>query len=1234
MESLRELLAPKTVNKFSFTANVLWFVLGVVLSSVFLDMENNDPRFHCDAKDDQELIQGKCHEQYEKRYNELSIPVYAFVLFNFFIPMIACGIYSQYVKSRISELEQQQQPLQPRQGSPPRKLFKAYCFQLVARFLLGILCISLQKTVFYPQTFPSNFTCDLMEKDQPSENITQTQTYECHNQRATSKNFWTYAVIGVNGIFAFLVLMEIFYILTRVMKKRRLVEDFPFYAFHLRSLAIVQPEQQRHQQQSLFQAMKDNIIKETERLELRDLQLPFLPSPGEGNTLPKELKIDQIYTNLIIHEGRVNYNFSGDRREQLKAYPKPNKNSPSIQARNIIDAHYKNVLVVGRPGIGKSLFCIKLLRDWASDTETENSQLKFEAIFLLKFRRMNSIEKPLTLRELLAFSEYSPDLNEDAVWKYVLENPTKVLLIFDGVDEFKLKKNIAKCNNSDQPNDVTAKMSVPALFNKIASGKLLWGATVLTTTRPNAVSFVKHLKFDKTVEILGFTSEQVEDYVNKFTADEQEGTGRTIWQHISSNLNIFSMCYVPVNCFIICTCLLHVLQTLKSNVSTILPTKLTEIYSIAIKMFYFKHSRNDYKQYQGQADFIREKFENLRGNVKDHFKLLGEIAFTGIKEGRLIFESKEVEGLEDCGLLHRLPNLCASADTPFEKPKAQFCFMHLTIQEFLAAKYVADTKSEEQLRKFVHKRITQGAWHLVLQFVAGLLRKREASLKRIFVDALPLSTETFNEWRERKAEFDDDEVFDLKVRSKLIFWPLSMDRKLVVALSMCLYEIDVEDPILQTKLREIGFNAADFSNCQIGPVECLGLVNLLNSHSVRSLELTNNNLGPLGCKQIQPLLAISDKKCNHAKLRRLNLHGNEIEDEGVRHLAEALTHSNCKLNSLHLSGNDSISGKGVKHLAKALTHGNCKLNSLHLSGNDSISGKGVKHLAEALTHSNCKLNRLHLSGNDSISGEGVKHLAKALTDSNCKLNSLHLSGNDSISDEGVKHLAEALTDSNCKLNSLHLSGNDSISDEGVKHLADALTKRNCKLNILNLSLNKVRNEGVKHLAGALTHSNCKLNSLILNSFVFINEGVKHLTEALTHSDCNLNSLNLSYSFIRDEGVKHLAEALTYSNCKLNSLNLSSTFIRDEGVKHLAKALTHRNCKLNSLNLSSNFIRDKGVKYLAKALNHRNCKLNSLTVSAFTNGGRCLRYLDVAAALSNCKLYIYNTFILSLAQSGI
>ena len=101
-----------------------------------------------------------------------------------------------------------------------------------------------------------------------------------------------------------------------------------------------------------------------------------------------------------------------------------------MQPRDIIDAHHKKVLVVGRPGIGKSLFCIKLLRDWASDTETENSQLNFEAAFLLKFRRLNSLESPLTLRELLAFSEYSRDVKDD-VWRCVLETAWK--LEFDSI---------------------------------------------------------------------------------------------------------------------------------------------------------------------------------------------------------------------------------------------------------------------------------------------------------------------------------------------------------------------------------------------------------------------------------------------------------------------------------------------------------------------------------------------------------------------------------------------------------------------------------------------------------------------------------------------------------------------------------------------------------------------------------------------------------------------------------
>ena len=778
--------------------------------------------------------------------------------------------------------------------------------------------------------------------------------------------------------------------------------------------------------------------------------------------MPKDLKPDQIYTNLIIHEGRVEYGVPVDRCEQLNVFcPNPENSSPAKPSDIVDDPQNKRkVLVVGPPGIGKSLFCIKFLRDWALG----NSKLYFEAAFLLKFKRFNLVEGPLTLRELLlVYSEYSIRM-DDEEWNYIIDDSNRVLVIFDGIDEFKLKRDISEIPHHNYPNDVTERMPFAALYNKLASGKLLTSSTMLTTTRPTAASCVRHLNFDRTVEILGFTSEEIKDYVNKFTEDEQEGTGKTIWQHISSNPNISSLCYVPVNCFIICTCLLH---ALKSNVSTLLPTKLTEIYGIAIKMFYFMHSRND-EQYS-QADFIREPFESLPVGVKDDFERLAKIAFIGLIEGRLIFESREVQRLEDCGLLHRLRDL--NDQRPFEKPEAQFCFMHLTIQEFFAAKYVTDSMNGEERQKFVDDGIRQRwhTWHVVLQFLAGLLSKREASLSRIFVDALPSSTERFNEW-ERKAEFDDDEVFDSNVRRTLIFWPLKTDRDLVVSLSMCLYEINVDDPILQTRLRQIGFNAADFGDCKLKPVECVGVVNLLESQKeLISLDLNDSDLVSLGCKQIRLLLESSDNK-----LRRLNLSNNRIEDEGVKYLAEALTHSNCKLNNINLS-NNCISDKGVKDLAEALTQSNCKLNSLNLS-NNFISDKGVKDLAEALTHCNCKLDFLNLSGN-CISDDGATHLAKALTEGNCKLKSLDLSfGNLSL--EGVKHLAKALTDSSCKLNSLNLSGN-TISEEGVKHLTEALTHRNSKLKSLTLSSQSIGHEGEMLLntysEALAAHSNCKIH---------------------------------------------------------------------------------------------------------------------------------------------------------------
>ena len=398
--------------------------------------------------------------------------------------------------------------------------------------------------------------------------------------------------------------------------------------------------------------MKANIVTETE--QPTDLQQPFRSNPGEGPK-PKDLKIDQIYVNVVIHEGRVNYDFPTDRWEQLKVYPQPNTNkSMCVRPQDVIDEEHKNVLVVGRPGIGKTMMSTKLLRTWASDDA--KMQKQFEVAFLMKFRHLNN-QTDLNLYELLARSETVESLDGE-VWKFVIENPAKVLLIFDGIDEFFGRSDIFK-DDSNYKNSLDEKMPLHALYRKLASGKLLRGATVITTTRPTAGKCLNYLNFDRTVEILGFTSEEVEEYVKNFTKDDQnDDAKKTIWEHISTNINLFSLCYIPVNCFIICHCLLQIIN-ICTGTARKLPSKITDIYSMHVKIFFFKHNRND-KYSRSTTDlgtYIYKKFDDLQPENDLVFKKLGEMAFNGINEGRLVFESSEVGYLQDCGLLHRLPDV-------------------------------------------------------------------------------------------------------------------------------------------------------------------------------------------------------------------------------------------------------------------------------------------------------------------------------------------------------------------------------------------------------------------------------------------------------------------------------------------------------------------------------------------------------------------------------------------------
>ena len=624
---------------------------------------------------------------------------------------------------------------------------------------------------------------------------------------------------------------------------------------------------------------------------------------------------------------------------------------------------------------------------------------------------------------------------------------------------------------------------------------------------------------------------------------------------------------VTVACY---SCLLQLLGNTTGFTS--LPTRLTEIYSVAIKMFYFCYDDNQYRHDKAEGQpFILKKFKELSSDVQDVFERLGKIAFDGIKEGRLIFESHEVKNLASNDLFHRLPDSFSG----LTEGRAQYCFLHLTIQEFLAAKHLVDTYSSEDLQKFVSDHIQDGAWKVVMQFVAGLLAEKEGQSTDIFSDLLPQKTVT-KEVGIKSSEDSEERT------ETLICWPAGEDQALVVTLFNCMYENKASDREVEKKLANIGCNALNFNRCNLIPLDCLALVHALKFvKGILYFDLQYNNLQSLGCIEIAKLLPGNQHDQSFCKLKLLNLTDNRITAEGVKHLSTALIHTNCNLNRLNLRANP-VADKGVKYLSTALAHTNCKLHRLSLRGNQ-ITDEGVEHLSTALSQSNCKLNRLNLRANQ-ITDDGIELLSTALKHgTNCKLNRLNLGGNQQITTEGVKHLCTALKDPNCKLNSLDFGGNQ-ITDKGVKHFTTALTNTNCKLNSVNLGGNEITDKGLKHLSAALTQTSCKLNILNLSGNQITDEGVNHLTTALTNSNCKLNSINLGGNEITDKGVKHFTTALTNTNCKLNSLNLSSNLITDKGAKHLITALTHTNCKLNYLSLERNKITGKSRDLKAKNIN--------------------------------------------------
>ena len=1240
MEVVKEYLLAKYFSPFGYIVAVFHLLALTALATAAGVLRTSERRrFSCpsspDSKDD-------CLRQYDKQVY-FGLPFYGFVLFCFASVLAVCIAYSWcFVKSRVDEIEI---ALKPNPESPrrrprvkTRRVFWSYFVHLVLRFFGGILFIILQNSVFYLSGFPAEFVCftQTVKEAANSTNVSTTKenslAINCDNSIASDNAVYARGIWIVNILFTLLVFGEICYLSFRAIQRKQFIFDSKFCERHFFSKGrnpIALSE--------LTFRTRQRIREETEILE------PLIAQPE----IERVRHLDDAFVDLVIYSGRACSEFADllKRHEIFDIYLKPQYGSIAIKKvdelflPNEDTRDPRKILVVGRPGIGKSLLCTKLSRDWSKSDLLRDSDKIFQHLFVFQFRWFNTetMEK-ISLKQLLS-RLYSEGSMDSEVLQHILDNPERVLFVFDGLDEFKYHERILEDERAHAGNSATEEMPFSALYVKLMKGKQLSGATILTTCGPNVVQSVAHLPFDRKVEIMGFTPEKVHEYVLKFCAHDPETVNR-IWGHISSNLELLSLCYIPVNSFIICS-LLEKLIKLQQHLGNTLPATSTDIYEGALRLFIFKH-HPEFKRKLLTKDYLLGNV-GLPDQVEETLNRVGSLAKTGIQERRLMFDSVEVKGIEDCGLFNRMPD-CEVL--PF-KLKSQFCFIHLTLQEFLAAKEIVKMESKD-ISNFILTNASDPKWHLVLQFVAGLLRGQTNEAVSSFVSLLC------------------DSLTYITLCDSLSF--SSKSKQEAVLMMKCLHEYNdatiVEKAASLLQKNKTFNNKIDLSYSEITPVDCAAIVFFINKlHNLMELNLFFNNISDQGVSFLCSVV-----RDGHCTLNTLDLGVNKIQDQGVSQLSEALRDANCKLTKLMLPGN-YITYQGASHLRDALKNANCKLTKLNLGGNSSIGDIGVSWLSEALKDVNCKLEELDLSETD-CTDQGVFHLCEALKNSNCKLTKLDFIGNklsfcgassmsvalkdvnckltqmnlraNDLGNQGVFYLCDALKDRNCKFLELDLRGNG-IEDEGLAHLCDALKNGNCSVTDLDLSHNAITGQGVSYLQTALRNKNCKLLqlSLAMNTLRNTSYLIRKLTESLIKGDslnfygeqsvllpmsstlrdenCKLVKLDLISTGVEDDDLFYLCGALKDMNCKLTVLYLGGCLITDEGLQHLCSALEDVNCKLTELLLRSNSITDQGVPLFFTAIKHKNCKLTKLEIEFPEVTDEGFLHLLVALKDVNCKL---------------
>ncbi|CAB4037315.1 Hypothetical predicted protein [Paramuricea clavata] len=730
MESCFKLLSKKGYNKYCYMLLAVFMFIGIIVIGIAtaLDLKAT---LHC--KPDESLasdlktknfVEPQCLLKYAQEFHP-SIPLYVLIILNFGLVLLFNVIYAWWVKDRVeifaeppcastisNGAKDESQPLLDisRAASDPMAckkpgghiIFTVYIMHLIFCRIIPLVVFAI--FLLTSSNFPVQYDCPWPMKttSTPHANFTQNEsmnfsTVDCTYPMGSIKEKVAATVVAIDFFIGSVACMELAYLLWSTWKDNNLLTDLEFCSVYLL--------RKRKRIRKIMKTLREKILPDT-----------FCLHDGQKRSPSREL--EEMYVNVIIHEGRETTWTSRRRyKNRHKAYEAyfeipAGAYTPLTRMADLFmpmsKNHPKTILVVGRPGIGKTVLTKKIFYQW----KKQEAEFWHDKItFLIRFRTFYKKKWKTSLREMLrkskGFKMSSAEFK--AVYEYTCLFPCNIILIFDGLDEVKFDdESFTEEEAIDGHNDVK---HILLIFKQLMKGELLPGVTVLTTSRPTAEHIYQELKFDREVEIFMRNKLTMcltlKESIDIDKAEAAEG---------------------------------------QSNV----PRTITELYKRAIKILLFRnHAKYRDNEETNSNRYIKEKFPE---NLKNDLKKLKEIAKNGMKEDQLVFDEDQLvfdddaddhTELSKCGLFNQ------SEDN-------DFCFLHLTIQEFLAALDVVDDL--ENVDSFLSKHIGYPRWHLVIQFVAGLIgdKMREMEKQRKKLQRSPNFTN--NERAQELAK--NDEIID------------------------------------------------------------------------------------------------------------------------------------------------------------------------------------------------------------------------------------------------------------------------------------------------------------------------------------------------------------------------------------------------------------------------------------------------------------------------------------------